>query len=54
MLKNTALRAEKSKEKKLLLRIRNMRNFYYTYLSKCRYPDYCYYVEWEAMFYAEN
>ena len=52
MTKNTAKGAKQ--ERKITFKNREHEKFYNTYLSKCRYPDYCYYVEWEAMFYAEN
>ncbi len=39
MTKNTALGAEKSKERKITFKNKEHEKFYNTYLSKCRYQD---------------
>ena len=39
MSKNTALGAEKSKERKITFKNKEHEKFYNTYLSKCRYQD---------------
>ena len=39
MSKNTALGAEKSKERKITFKNKEHEKFYHTYLSKCRYQD---------------
>lgn len=39
MSKNTALGAEKSKERKIIFKNKEHEKFYNTYLSKCRYQD---------------